>query len=148
VKEELNSAILGGCDSTSTAGPDLEMLSGVLLVVERRLGLCWAFLPSSSNDANSASAAAKRAPERLSTVLSGVTSHRLRLGVGLGDVEIQVSDLLALQPGDVIRFPSQLQGSVPVSVAITGKVTQAALAQLGQQDGHLAVKFLSQHRAV
>jgi flagellar motor switch/type III secretory pathway protein FliN len=146
--EELNEIILGGCDSHAAVSPDLQVLSGVLHVVERRLGLCWAIVPGSFRTDRLATAAVSKAPEQLRSVVDGVTNQHIQVSVGLGDVDIQLSDLLALQAGDVIRFPSQLQGSVPVSVSASGKVTQAASGQLGQQDGHLVVKLLAQHRAV
>jgi Type III flagellar switch regulator (C-ring) FliN C-term len=142
----LDDAILGGCDKKADCPPDLGALSGVLLVLERRLGLCWAFSPEAMSPAGVSKVPPVYKP--VEPLLEGVSAQPIQVSVGLGEVDIQVSDLVALQPGDVIRFPSQLQGAVLVSIGAAGQTALAAQAQLGQQDGHLAVKLLAKHPTI
>lgn len=138
--DELNVRLLGSPLSADQAQPDLRAWSGVLLVREESLSLCWAFAPEAyAGDRPTVPAA----PAAIQPLTLGLSRQKVQLSVGLGDVEIAVADLMALQTGDVIRFPALLKGSVPVSIELQGEETQIAQAQLGQQGGRVAVRLLS-----
>lgn len=117
----------------ASADADLRQLSGVVLVRERRLGLAWMWQ-------SPATVAAQ--PGTVDDITRCVQAQRVQLVAGLGEVEIAVSDLLALQTGDVIRFPASLKSPVPLSIRAGDQLKQAPLsAQLGARQGHVAIKL-------
>jgi flagellar motor switch/type III secretory pathway protein FliN len=137
---DLHVRMLGGelaADSQGAeSGPDLRQLSGVRVVTEASLGLSWAWAARPTEPGKPTTEV-----EALSASLS---TQRVQLAVGLGEVDITMSDLLALQIGDVIRFPAMLKLPVPFSVGTESRSAKpAGQVQLGQLDGHVAVKLSS-----
>lgn len=115
--------------------PDLRKLSGVIVVKEQSLGLSWAWATPVAEPAK---------PGSVSAVSSFLAQQGVALAVGLGEVEIAVADLLALQIGDVIRFPSLLKSPVPLSIGTPGQTKLSPLrAKLGERDGHVAIQLAS-----
>lgn len=140
-------ARLMGPAMTSNAGaasPDLRLLAGTVIVREDILGLAWAFAPDALmvDAARSAGSSATATP-----VTQGIASQQVRVSVGLGEVQIDVADLLGLQVGDVIRFPSTLKGPVAVDLGEPGQAKPAMDARLGQLNGHVAVQLQSKRAA-
>lgn len=123
----------GHCLQVAGVDADLRKLSGVIVAREQTLGLAWAW---------QSSAAAAGKPGAVDDITSCVHAQRVKLVVGLGEVEIAVSDLLALQVGDVIRFPAPLKSPVPLSIGAADQLKLAPLsAQLGARHGHVAIKL-------
>lgn len=121
------------CLQVDGSKPDLRKLSGGIVAKEQSLGLVWAWQ-------SPAAVAAK--PGAIDGVTSSVQKQRVKLAAGLGEVEIAVSDLLALQVGDVIRFPALLKSLVPLSIGAADQFTSAPVsAQLGARHGHVAIKL-------
>ncbi|RZL01580.1 MAG: FliM/FliN family flagellar motor switch protein [Rubrivivax sp.] len=88
--------------------------------------------------------AAASAPVGLLGILA---RHHLPVSLGLGEVEIPVSDLLGLQTGDVIQFPVRLSDELPLTVAADVRPVPALNCQLGQRDGRLAIKVVAKAKA-
>jgi flagellar motor switch/type III secretory pathway protein FliN len=80
-------------------------------------------------------------------LLSVLARHRLPITLGLGEVEIPVSDLLGLQTGDVIQFPIRLSDELPLTLAADVRPAPALNCQLGQLEGHLAIKVVAKAKA-
>ena len=115
--------------------PDLRKLSGIVVVKELGLGLSWAWSTKEPEPSK---------PGHVSAVSACLAQQPVSLAVGLGEVEIAVSDLLALQIGDVIRFPSLLKSPVPLSIGTRGDAKLSPLsAKLGEHDGHVAIQLAS-----
>lgn len=144
--QELHTAILGAVHGAAqaTAGrddaqPDVRRLSGAVLVRERSLGLAWVWQPVAAQPKSVGAAP-------LAPLTASLAGQSVRVGVDLGEVEIEVGELLALQAGDVIRFPVGLKGPMPVHVGSTPASARdrAALhGQLGQVQGHVAIQLQS-----
>lgn len=76
-------------------------------------------------------------------LLPTLAQYRLPVTLGLGEVEIPMSDLLGLQTGDVIQFPTRLSDDLPLTLAADVAPVPALRCQLGQLDGRLAVKVVA-----
>lgn len=136
---DLHVRMLGAAANAEiTSSPDCRLLGGTVLVRERNLDLAWAWPVPAAASISKASAAA---PATLAAVTQGVASQQVKLSAGLGEVEIELAELLALQIGDVIRFPTLLKGAVPVSIAQSAQTGPALQAKLGQREGHVALKL-------
>ena len=136
LNERLLGPLLPHPDAAVTT-PDNRPWSGVLIVSEPSLGAIWAWrLPPAS---------AKPVAPLQQTILACLHARDLSLQAELGEVDISLAELLSLQVGDVVRFPSGHKEGVPFMLNAQARV--AGLAQLGQMDGHLAVRF-SQSSAV
>lgn len=97
----------------------------------------WLFAP----EAHAALAPAPQGAAQLPPLaaLTGVLAARkVPAQLGLGEVEVALQDLLALQVGDVVRFAQKLADPLPVTVGAATQET-ALLAHLGQQQGRLAL---------
>lgn len=120
------------------ASPDTRPWSGLVFVSEPVLETRWALrLPALS----SLSAAAQPGAAIGRSVIDCVSHRSLRLQVELGEVDITLADLLALQIGDVVRFPAGHGQGVPFRLGGTSRI--AGHGQLGLIDGHLALRFSS-----
>jgi hypothetical protein len=85
-------------------------------------------------------------PERAAPALSAPApldragqSARARLDVMLGEVELELTRVLDLRCGDVLRLPQRLQQ--PLVVLCSGR--PVARAVLGERDGHKAVQIVA-----
>lgn len=129
----------GALASTSS----LARFSGEVLVRECSLGLAWVWQESAKGLTPPSDFQAKA--NVVEPVSAGLRTQAVQVAVGLGAVEIAVSDLMALQLGDVIRFPALLAEPLPVSIGPSGHEGQSgkppAHAQLGQRQGRVAIKF-------
>lgn len=138
---DLHARMLGGEPTTGAmtandGGPDLRRLSGVTVVKEASLGLSWAWAAVPPETGKPVTA--------VQALTDSLKTQRVQVAVGLGEVDITMSDLLALQIGDVIRFPALLKSPVPLSIGAGEQgAKQAGQVQLGQQGGHVAVKLSS-----
>jgi hypothetical protein len=143
--DDLHARLLGQPLPADTALPELQALSGAVLLHETSLGLNWIWAASAhaGHKSTGLATAANISTVHLQPISSGLASQAVLLTVGLGEVEIPMADLVALQTGDVIRFPALLKGSVPVAFGPGGAEIPTAQAQLGQRDGHVAVKLVS-----
>lgn len=143
---DLHARMLGAPLTGSASKPDLQRLSGAVMVCERSLGLTWVW--SRSAYAPMANKATALPPAQATAALTaGLGAQRVQVSAGLGEVEIDMSELMALQMGDVIRFPSKLKGPILVDIGAPGHAKHAAQAQLGQRDGHVAIKLTSKSSA-
>ncbi|MEM7309992.1 MAG: FliM/FliN family flagellar motor switch protein [Planctomycetota bacterium] len=86
------------------------------------------YLPGFSNDGQAPEAPAEALPEHLDPVA-------IELSVRLGAAEIPLSELLALEDGDVIPLGTPTNGTV----AVTVDGWELARARLGQSEGKLAI---------
>ncbi len=138
--EQLLGPVLPAPDA-SEASPDTRPWSGVVFISEPVLEARWAWrLPARVPSAQPAAATGR-------SILDCVGHRSLRLQAELGEVDITLADLLALQAGDVVRFPASTGQGVPFTLGqgdqnagpATGRV--AGRAQLGQIDGHLALRL-------
>lgn len=145
---DLHGRLLGAVVTADADQPDLKPLSGAIVVREKTLGATWVWSRGAYASAKAATSAlaAKGAPG-VAALTDGLGQQRVVVSAGLGEVEIPVADLLALQIGDVIRFPATLKGQVPLSIGSSDERQHAAQVQLGQLDGHVAVKLVSKHSA-
>lgn len=115
--------------------------SGAVLLTEPRSGLrCLlgraaylALLPKATVPATPSPAG----------LLPTLAQHRLPVTLGLGEVEIPMSDLLGLQTGDVIQFPTRLIDDLPLTLSADVAPVPALRCQLGQLEGHLAIKVVA-----
>lgn len=132
----LNDQMLGpvchACDH-SDAEPDAGPWSGVVFISEPNLGAQWAWrLPTQ----------AKPLPNQATKSVLNCLAHRsVRLQADLGEVDINLAELLALQVGDVVRFPVQSSQGVPFKLGDASRM--AGRGQLGQIDGRLALRLSS-----
>lgn len=134
LNERLLGPVLTGADE-ATAGPDTRPWSGVVFIEEPVLEARWAWrLPA--RPASSQPSAATERP-----VITCVAQRTLRLQAELGEVDINLADLLALQIGDVVRFPAGASQGVPFTLGEAARV--AGRGQLGLVDGHLALRLTS-----
>lgn len=131
--DDLHQRLLGPVQPEVPAGPDLQPLSGVVCVHEASLALSWCFMPKAMPTPT--------ASLPMTALSTGLASQPVRLHAGLGEVEILVADLLALQAGDVIRFPARLRGGVSLSTERTPGAEPVFFAELGQRDAHVAVRL-------
>ena len=121
-------------------------LSGAVLVTESRSGLqCLLARQSYQSLLPKTSVSGVTKPPI--GLLVTLAKQRVPVTLGLGEVDIPVSDLLGLQVGDVIQFPTRLSDELPLSVAAELVPVPALRCQLGQRDGHLAVKLASKTKA-
>lgn len=73
----------------------------------------------------------------------------LSLELGIGHVDIAVTDLLELRVGDVVRFPTRLDEALPVVVPKPdGQRDELMRGRLGHRDGRLAVQVVSSARSI
>lgn len=137
----LNEQLLGPTAHVAdeaNAHPDTRPWSGVVFVSEPVLDARWAWrLPA---------VAPRSELVPIGRSVIDCVSHRsLRLHAHLGEVDITLADLLALQVGDVVRFPAGTGQGVPFTLGQgdpnAGRV--AGRAQLGQISGHLALRLSS-----
>lgn len=134
----LNERLLGPAiqePGDASASPDTRPWSGVVFVSEPVLEARWAWLMPAR-----ASTVQPGAPIAHS-VLDCVAHRSLRLQAELGEVDITLADLLALQVGDVVRFPASTAQGVPFHLGEAARV--AGRGQLGLVDGHLALRLSS-----
>lgn len=134
--------LLGPARHECDGAPDLRPLSGVTVVKEATMGLMWAW---------GATIPAPRAmplSPTLTPLIACLARERVPVQAGLGDVDIPVSDLLALQVGDVVCFPTKLNGTVPIQIgSVKQKTGQLVQAHLGQQGDHMAIRLLSTQKS-
>lgn len=134
--QTLNERLLGPAlqaPAETDASPDARAWSGVVFVSEPTLEARWAWrLPVRSPAAQPAAPIARSA-------LDCVAHRSLRLQAELGEVDITLADLLALQVGDVVRFPANADQGVPFKLGEAARV--AGRGQLGLIDGHLALRL-------
>lgn len=72
----------------------------------------------------------------------------LSLELGIGHVDIAVTDLLELRVGDVVRFPTRLDEPLPlVAPKADGQRDELMRARLGHREGRLAVQVVSGRRS-
>lgn len=118
------------------AKPDGRAWSATVLISEPSLDAHWALcLPPTLEPV------APSIAETQCSVLDCVGQRSLRIHVDLGEVDITLADLLALQVGDVVRFPAVHGQGVPFRLGETNRI--AGLGQLGLIDGHLALRLSS-----
>ncbi|MDO9005731.1 MAG: FliM/FliN family flagellar motor C-terminal domain-containing protein [Aquabacterium sp.] len=129
--------------SLDAATPEqaLSTYSGALLLTEPRSGLLC-LLGRSAYRALLPKAATPVATPATG-LLPTLAQHRLPVTLGLGEVEIPMSDLLGLQTGDVIQFPTRLSDDLPLTLAASVAPAPALRCQLGQLEGHLAIKVVA-----
>ncbi len=133
---DLNLRMLGAEVEAGGSQPDLTLYSGVTLLQDRKLGLSWVWAPVRHQF--------NPTPEALTPLNRGLRGQKVCLIAGLGEVEVSVAELLALQPGDVLCFPDALHGPVHWSIEhATVPVPRSARADLGQVDGHVAIRLTS-----
>lgn len=137
----LNEQLLGPAmhaPDESDALPDTRPWSGVVFITEPVLDARWAWrVPAPASTV-------PLEPIRRS-VIDCVRHRSLRLRADLGEVDITLADLLALQVGDVVRFPSTDRQGVPFQVGDSNRI--AGHGQLGMIDGHLALRLSSLYSA-
>lgn len=136
--QALNERMLGPVmpmSDAATASPDTRPWSGVVFVSEPILDARWAWrMPARPSSAQPGAPVSR-------SVLDCVAHRSLRLRAELGEVDIPLSDLLALQVGDVVRFPAGTGQGVPFTLGEAAHV--AGRGQLGLIDGHLAMRLSS-----
>lgn len=134
--QALNERLLGPAmpvRDASDACPDSRPWSGVVFVSEPTLEARWAWrLPARSSAAQPAAPITRSA-------LDCVAHRSLRLQAHLGEVDITLADLLALQVGDVVRFPATDREGVPFQLGEAERF--AGRGQLGLIDGRLALRL-------
>lgn len=134
--------LLGPARHACDSAPDLRPLSGVTVVKETTMGLMWAWCSTIPEPR------AMPLSPTLTPLIACLPRERLPVQAGLGDVDIPVSDLLALQVGDVVCFPAKLNGTVPIQIgSVTQMAGQLVHAHLGQQGDHMAIRFLSTQKS-
>lgn len=117
--------------------PDTRPWSGVVFVSEPSLEARWAWrVPASAPSATPSPATSPATPH---TILDSVRQRRLALQAELGEVDISLADLMALQAGDVVRFPSGPSQGVGFKLGQASGV--AGRAQLGLVNGQLALRL-------
>jgi flagellar motor switch/type III secretory pathway protein FliN len=120
--------------------------AGAVLLTESRSGL-MCLLGREAYHPLLPQAKAAAAATVPSGLLRTLAQHRLPVSLGLGEVEIPVSDLLGLQTGDVIQFPIRLSDELPLTLAADASPAPALTCQLGQLDGRLAIKVVAKAKA-
>jgi flagellar motor switch/type III secretory pathway protein FliN len=120
--------------------------AGAIVLTEPRSGL-RCLLGRSAYRALLPQAKASATAAAPSGLLRTLAQHRLPITLGLGEVEIPVSDLLGLQTGDVIQFPIRLSDELPLTLAADVSPAPALTCQLGQLDGRLAIKVVAKAKA-
>lgn len=120
--------------NVSDASPDTRAWSGVVFISEPVLDARWVWRLPVRPTAESGAAIGR-------SVLDCVNHRSLRLQAELGEVDITLADLLALQVGDVVRFPAKAGQGVPFKLGDAERV--AGHGQLGLIDGHLALRLSS-----
>lgn len=131
----LNERLLGTAmhmPDATMALPDTRPWSGVVFVSEPTLEARWAWLAPPR-------AATSQAGAISGSVLDCVAHRSLSLRAELGEVDITLADLLALQVGDVVRFPAGTAQGVPFTLGEAAQV--AGRGQLGLVDDHLALRL-------
>lgn len=135
---KLNEQLLGPlmpCTDEALAKPDARAWSGIVFISEPLLGAHWAWrLPPHEPTASSVGDIQR-------SVLDCVAQRSLRLQAELGEVDITLADLLALQVGDVVRFPAAHGQGVPFRLGETTRI--AGHGQLGLIEGRLALRLSS-----
>lgn len=132
--QRLTNALLGPRLVTVAAdcdAPDDQPWSGVLFITEPSLGACWAWRP--------APVVARDGAPLQQPMLACLRQRTVKLQAQLGDVDINLGDLLALQVGDVVRFPATGKAGVPFKLNANPRI--AGFAEIGQADGHLALRM-------
>lgn len=132
--QRLTASLLGSKLATADAdcdAPDNQPWSGVLFITEPSLGACWAWQP--------APAVAPNGAPLQQPLLACLRQRTVKLQAELGDVYINLADLLALQVGDVVRFPATAKAGVPVKLNAHPRI--AGFAEIGQADGRLALRM-------
>lgn len=136
---ELNKQLLGPTlppTEVAMASPDTRPWSGVVFISEPILEARWAWRLPPLSAAESPDVTIRR------SAIDCVNHRTLRLQAELGEVDITLADLLALQVGDVVCFPSgQVQG---VPFKLGDKAHAAGHGQLGLIDGRLALRLSAQ----
>ncbi|MES2089664.1 MAG: FliM/FliN family flagellar motor C-terminal domain-containing protein [Pseudomonadota bacterium] len=140
------SSAAGYTDAEGARAQACSPLSGAVLLAEPIFGMqcLLARQAYQSLVPTSGLAAPSKAPVGL---ISTLAKQRVPITLGLGEVDIPVSDLLGLQVGDVIQFPTRLSDELPLAVAAEVVPKPALRCQLGQRDGHLAVKLVAKTKA-
>lgn len=117
-------------------------LSGAVRLTSAQLGRTWLFSRDVTKELLGA-AEVKSHPVALRPVLSTVSREPVQIQLGLGQVEIALSDLQSLQVGDVVRFPTELKRALPLAVSANGQpaIECDVFAALGQSDGHLTIQI-------
>ncbi|MGC4061433.1 MAG: FliM/FliN family flagellar motor C-terminal domain-containing protein [Aquabacterium sp.] len=145
--DDLNTRLLGTAMEADAAQPDLARLSGAIVVRETSLDVAWVWARSAYAQPAGTGANVIKATAGVAALTGSLGAQSVPVRAGLGEVDIAMADLLALQVGDVIRFPIALEGLVPLHIGAQAGTPPAAQAQLGQMDGHVAVKLVSKHSA-
>ncbi len=86
-----------------------------------------------------AGSAHRPAPSTLAPWRQAAGNSRLSVAVSLGEVELELAHLLALQPGDVLRLPTRL--SDRLAVTVEGRA--CALGSIGHLGAFKAVQLVS-----
>lgn len=133
-------------EETGQRSMDIHPLAGAVILSHPRLGLRWLLSPTmartlagpGSREAPGTPAAQMPAPPWTSLL----SKQRIGLSVGLGHVDIAVADLLELRSGDVVRFPALLKEPLRVQLPQAQGGGDVLTAQLGQHNGHTALKVV------
>lgn len=117
-------------------------LSGAVQLTSAQLGRTWLFARDVVKEWLGATEV-KSQHVALRPVLSTVAREPVQIQLGLGQVEIALSDLQSLQIGDVVRFPTELKRALPLAVSTNGQpaIECDVFAALGQSDGNLAIQI-------
>ncbi|TAK75805.1 MAG: hypothetical protein EPO12_17990 [Aquabacterium sp.] len=124
-------------DSSLTLSDSLAPHGGALVAGLPAWGVEWLFAPEAYAALAPAPQGAAGLPP-LSELGSVLAARKVPVHMGLGEVEVALQDLMALQFGDVVRFPQRLADPLPVTVGVPTQET-ALLCHLGQRQGRLAL---------
>jgi flagellar motor switch protein FliM len=130
---------------------NVRPFAGTLVIHELQLGLYWAWSSASLQALHpfrsSTVASGSAAVTSIAPLLKAIKTKGLCLQASLGEVEISISDLVALRPGDVVRFPASITSGIRLAIEAGSGNQDAVIAQLGQMDGYTAVRVSSLHTA-
>ena len=138
----LNARLLGPVTVAAdevAASPDVRAWSGVAFIEEPVLEARWAWrLPIHAPTSKPGATVGR-------SVMECLLQRTLHLQAELDEVDITLADLLALQVGDVVRFPAGANQGVPFTLGEASRVV--GRGQLGLIDGRLALRLSPSNRS-
>jgi flagellar motor switch/type III secretory pathway protein FliN len=131
--DDLHTRMLGPLSKQTGHAPRCAPHSGTLCLSLTALGCSWAW--------QVASAQPGQAPATLTPLARCLPPGQLKVNASLGTVDILMSDLISLQEGDVVPFPTSTDGTISVHLSTdASQGDHAFTARIGRQHGQWAIQ--------